>query len=55
MNFFGLSSDYGKYLIDEFKFLAKMINLSYSDFLKMPTYMRKYLVDSTIEDNTPNN
>lgn len=27
--------------------------MSYSDFLSIPTYMRKYLINKLVEDNTP--
>jgi hypothetical protein len=50
-NFFGLSSDYSKSILDEFYLLAKMLRTSYSDFLKMPTYVRRYLVDKIIEEH----
>jgi hypothetical protein len=32
-------------------FLAKILRLSYSEFLKMPTYIRRYLVNKIIDDN----
>jgi hypothetical protein len=50
-NFFGLSSDYSKFLLDEFYLLAKILRTSYSDYLKMPTYVRRYLVDKIIEEH----
>lgn len=27
--------------------------MSYVDYLSIPTYMRKYLIDKIIEENTP--
>ena len=27
--------------------------MSYNEYLTIPTYIRKYLVDKIIEDNTP--
>jgi hypothetical protein len=33
--------------------MAKFLNTSWSDFLIMPTYSRKYLVNKIIEYNTP--
>ena len=50
-NFFVLSSDYRKNQIDEFYYLNKLMNISYSDFEKMPLFVRKYLLDKWIEDN----
>jgi hypothetical protein len=31
------------------------MSVSYSDFLKMPVYVRKYLVDKLVEEFTPKN
>jgi hypothetical protein len=53
LSFFALSSDYVKYLIDEFYILARFLRMSYTDYLNIPTYIRKYLIDKIIEDNTP--
>jgi hypothetical protein len=33
--------------------MAKFIRTSYSDFNEMPTYVRKFLINRIIEDNTP--
>jgi len=33
--------------------MSKFIKISYTDFYIMPTYVRKYLIDKIIEDNTP--
>jgi hypothetical protein len=33
--------------------MAKFLHTSYSDFLKIPIYQRRYLVDKIIEYNTP--
>jgi len=33
--------------------MGKFLNTSYSDFLKIPVYQRRYLVDKIIELNTP--
>jgi hypothetical protein len=52
-SFFALSSNYVKYLIDEFYILARFLRMSYPDYLNIPTYIRKYLIDKIIEDNTP--
>ena len=50
-NFFVLSSDYRKGQADEFFYLNKLLNISYSDFILMPLYLRKYLLDKWLEDN----
>jgi len=55
LSFFGLSSDYKKYLLDEFYILAKVLHLSYDVFWTIPTYTRRYLIDKIIEENTPKN
>jgi hypothetical protein len=52
-SFFGLSSNHSKFLLDEFYYLAKYLRTSYNEFLKLPTYIRKYLLDKIIEENTP--
>jgi hypothetical protein len=33
--------------------MAKFLRTSWSDFLIMPTYSRKYLINKIIEYNTP--
>jgi hypothetical protein len=50
LNFFVLSSNYQKILLDEFYYLIKHGNFSYSDLLKMPTYERKYFIDKLIKE-----
>ena len=49
--FFVLSSDYRKGQIDEFYYLASLLHVSYNDFLQMPIFVRKYLLDKWIEVN----
>jgi hypothetical protein len=49
--FFALSSNYRKSQIDEFYYLAKLLNISYHDFLIMPLFIRKYLLDKWVEEN----
>ena len=49
--FFVLSSDYRKGQIDEFYYLAKLLNISYSDFLNMPIFYRKYILDKWVKEN----
>lgn len=51
LNFFGLSSEYKKYIIDEYFVLSKILRTSYSDYLIMPTYVRKYLINRIIQEN----
>lgn len=53
LSFFGLSSNYRKYMMDEYYVLSKFLHMSYNDFNTIPTYIRKYLVDKVIEDNSP--
>jgi hypothetical protein len=49
--FFVLSSDYRKTQIDEFYYLNSLLKISYSDFEKMPVFIRKYLLEKWIEEN----
>ena len=49
--FFVLSSDYRKGQIDEFYYLNTLLKITYQDFLHMPLFIRKYLLDKWIEDN----
>jgi len=51
-NFFVLSSDYRKYSLDEFYYLAKYLNLGYDSYLSMPIFVRRYLIDKLIEEHT---
>jgi len=51
LTFFVLSSDYRKNQIDEYYYLSKLLNVSYSDFERMPIFIRKYLLNKWIEDN----
>lgn len=48
-SFFGFSSDYAKYQLDEFYVLATNMHLSWTDFMRMPSYARRYFVDKVIE------
>ena len=50
LNFFALSSDYQKNLLDEIFYLVKYANFSYKDLLRMPTYERKYFIDKLIKE-----
>ena len=51
LNFFVLSSDYRKGQIDEFYYLNRLLNVNWTDFEKMPLFVRKYLLDKWLEDN----
>jgi hypothetical protein len=55
LNFFGLSSNYQKSLLDEIYYLIKYANFSYFDLKLMPTYERKYFVNQLIKDFEKNN
>jgi hypothetical protein len=48
---FALSSDYRKGQLDEFYYLSTLLKVSWSDFEKMPIFVRKYLLDKWIEEN----
>lgn len=50
LSFFGLSSEYRQYIIDEYYVLSKILRTSYSDYLSMPTYVRKYLINKIIKE-----
>jgi hypothetical protein len=51
-NFFVLSSDYRQSQLDEFYYLTSFLNVSWSDFEKMPLFVRKYLLDKWVKENT---
>jgi phosphoribosylformylglycinamidine (FGAM) synthase-like amidotransferase family enzyme len=50
LNFFALSSNYQKYLLDEIYFLIKHAGFSYGDLITMPTFQRKYFVDKLMKE-----
>jgi len=52
LTFFALSSDYRKSQLDEFYYLNTLLKITWSDFEKMPLFVRKYLLDKWIEENT---
>jgi hypothetical protein len=35
--------------------MAKILRFSYTEFLNIPTYARKFLINKIIEENTPKN
>jgi hypothetical protein len=39
--------------LDDYYVLAKFLRTGWGDFLSMPTYARKYLINLIIEQNTP--
>jgi len=51
LTFFVLSSDYRKNQLDEFYYLNTLLNITYQDFVTMPIFVRKYLLDKWLEDN----
>ena len=44
-NFFGLSSNHTSNLLYEYYVLAKILRTQYNEFLTIPTYVRKYLIE----------
>jgi hypothetical protein len=54
-SFFAFSSEYSKQILDEFYVLAKILHMSYTDFLKTPVYVRRYLIDKMIRDSEKQN
>jgi len=50
LNFFVLSSNHKKNLMDEIYYLSKHANFSYFDIINMPTFERMYFVDKLIEE-----
>jgi hypothetical protein len=51
LTFFVLSSDYRKGQLDEFYYLNTLLKITYSDFERMPIFIRKYLLNKWVEDN----
>jgi hypothetical protein len=49
--FFALSSDYRKGQLDEYYYLSTLMNIGWSDFEKMPIFVRKYLLDKWVEEH----
>jgi hypothetical protein len=53
-SFFGLSSNtYREIQSWEYYLCTKHLNVSYSDFNIMPVYLRKYIIDQWVRENTP--
>jgi hypothetical protein len=51
LTFFVLSSDYRQGQLDEFYYLNTLMKITYQDFMVMPVFMRKYLLDKWVENN----
>jgi len=49
-SFFVLSSNYKKVMLDEFYYLSKHVNMSYTDMMNMPIFERKYFVNKLSEE-----
>lgn len=37
-------------MLDEIYYLCKMVNMTYSDVMTMPTYERKFFINKLIEE-----
>jgi hypothetical protein len=51
LNFFALSSDYRKNQIDEYYYLSTLFHVGYNDFMNMPVFVRRYLLDKWVEEH----
>lgn len=51
VEFFALSSEHRQSQLDEFYYMTKLLNVSWSDFISMPIFYRKYLLNKWIEEN----
>ena len=49
-SFFGLSSQYKITILDEFYYFSKIFRTQYSEFMRIPTYARKYLINKFVEE-----
>jgi hypothetical protein len=49
-NFFGLSYQYKTTLLDEFYYFSRIFRTQYSEFMNMPTYVRRYLINKYVEE-----
>lgn len=50
LSFFGFSSEYRVSLLTEFYVMTRHMTITYSDFLLMPTFMRRFLIDKLIDE-----
>jgi hypothetical protein len=51
LTFFALSSEYRVSQSTEFYYLKKYLNVSYSEFLIMPIFLRKFILNKWVEEN----
>jgi hypothetical protein len=51
LTFFVLSSDYRQGQLDEFYYLATLLKVGWNEFIEMPLFVRKYLLDKWYKDN----
>jgi len=51
-SFFGFSSDYRVSLLNEFYIMSRHMTVTYSDFLTMPTFTRRFLLDKLVDEFT---
>lgn len=49
-SFFGLNESNRVVILNEFYFLMKLLNISYSDLRHMPIVQRRWFIDRTIQD-----
>jgi len=49
-SFFVLSSDYKKSMLQEIYYLCRHVNMTYTDCMIMPTYERKFFINTLIEE-----
>jgi len=54
-SFFGLSSNYRETQSWEYYVCTKHLNVSYTDFLSMPVYLRRYIIDQFVKEIAPKN
>jgi len=54
-SFFALSSSYRETQSWEYYVCSKHIGVSYTDFLQMPVYLRRFLIDKLVKENSPEN
>lgn len=51
---FALSSDYRQGQLNEFYYLSTLLKISWRDFMDMPIFARKYLLDKWVEEHQKN-
>jgi hypothetical protein len=50
---FGLSSNYREPQSKEYYICAKHLHVSYTDFLAMPVFLRKYIINELVKEYSP--